>query len=220
MTTSSTSPLAGARLRLRALRRAVLVRRRPLAALCAAVAVLAGLRVTAAPPPVTEAVPVAARDLPAGLPLGASDVETAHFPTGTAPAGVADDAVGRVLASPLRAGEPVTDVRLAGPSLVATHPGLAALPVRLPDAGVVSLLRAGDEVDLLATDPAAGTSSVLATEVLVLAVPAAEAAGGPTGAPAAGALSGRLVVVGVPPHQLEEVTAASVSQFLTVAFTP
>ncbi|HEY0951335.1 MAG TPA: hypothetical protein VGD85_14130, partial [Nocardioides sp.] len=54
---------------LRAVRRAVLARRRPLAALLTAGAVAAGLHAAAEPPPATVEVAVAARDLPAGTVL-------------------------------------------------------------------------------------------------------------------------------------------------------
>ncbi|MGZ4536782.1 MAG: SAF domain-containing protein, partial [Nocardioidaceae bacterium] len=58
----------------RRFRRAVLARRRLLAALCAAGAVAAGLQATSVPPPATASVLTAARDLPAGAVLGAGDL--------------------------------------------------------------------------------------------------------------------------------------------------
>src|SRR6478736_6211016 len=93
-------------LRLRAvarrLRRVVLRRRRVLAALCALVAVWAGLRATAAPAPALEPVTVAARDLGAGTVLRAGDLATVGFAPGTVPAGHIRDPVGRQLAGPVR----------------------------------------------------------------------------------------------------------------------
>jgi hypothetical protein len=41
---------------------------------------------------------------------------------------------GRTLAGPVRAGEPVTDVRLVSPSLAAGYPGRVLVPVRIADA--------------------------------------------------------------------------------------
>ena len=161
------------RRRWRTLRRHVLARRRPLAAACAAVAVLVGLRVGAGPPPPTVAVPVAARDLSAGSVVGSADLTTAAFAPGTEPSGLADDPVGRVLAAPVGAGEPVTDVRLVGAGLAEAHADLIVVPVRLPDAGVVALLRLGDRIDLLAADPGSGEATPVADDVLVLVVPAA-----------------------------------------------
>lgn len=194
------------------LRRAVLARRRLLAALLVGVAVLAGLQATAAPPPPTEAVHVAARDLPAGTVLAASDLTEAAYAPGTTPSGLADDAVGRTLAAPLRRGEAVTDVRLVGPALTEGHPGLVAVPVRLPDAGMAALLRVGDVVDLVAADPQGGEPALVAADVPVLALPGEPADAGPT------ALGGRLVVVGARPDDVPRIADAAVRLFLTYAF--
>src|SRR6478752_7345068 len=190
---------------LRPVRRAVLRRRRLLAAALTAVAVAGGIHATAAPPPARVAVPVAAHDLPAGVVLSAGDLTESEFAPGSVPDGVAADAAGRILAAPLRRGEPVTNVRLVGRALTDGHPDLIALPVRLPDAGMVDLLRAGDRVDLLAADPQGSGARTVATDVLVLAVPRATAAG--TGAAATG---GRLVLVGVHPEEVPDVTDAAV----------
>jgi Flp pilus assembly protein CpaB len=197
---------------LRPVRRAVLARRRLLAAVLAAVAVASGLDAAAAPPPDEVGVPVAARDLPAGTVLGADDLRTAGFAPGSVPAGLEPDAAGRTLAAPLRAGEPVTDVRLVGPALTEGYPGLAAVPVRLPDAAMADLLRVGDRVDLVSADPQGGGASVVATDVPVLAVPDAVPDVGASG------LTGRLVVVGARPSDVARIADASVRTFLTVAF--
>lgn len=216
--TSWTLPASRLRSRWRRTRRAVLARRRALAALLVAAAALAGLRAVAAPAPDTVDVLVAAHDLPAGEPLRTEDLTQVAWPTGTAPAGPAD-AVGRVLAAPLRAGEPVTDVRLTGPDLASTTPGLAAVPIRLPDPGIAGLLRAGDRVDLLATDPADGVTEEVAAQVLVLAVPGTghDDAGGSHGG-AGSVPAGRLVVVAVPPGLVPTLVSASVTRLLSVAF--
>jgi Flp pilus assembly protein CpaB len=203
------------RRRWRTLRRRVLARRRPLAAACAAVAVLVGLRVGAGPPPPTVAVPVAARDLPAGVLVGPADLTTVAFAPGTEPSGLPDDPVGRVLAAPVGAGEPVTDVRLVGAGLAEAHPDLTVMPVRLPDAGVVSLLRPGDRIDLLAADPGSGEATPVADDVLVLAVPAAE----DDTAADSSAPPGRLVVLGMSPAAAPDVGLAAVTLFLVVAFS-
>lgn len=214
--TSWTLPADRLRSRWRGVRRAVLARRRLLAAGLAAAAALASLRAVAAPAPETVEVLVAARDLAAGEPLSASDLAPAAWPSGSAPRGAVDDAVGRVLAAPLRAGEPVTDVRLVGPGLGRATSGLTAVPVRIPDAGAADLLRAGDRVDLLATDPADGRTRPVAEHVLVLAVPddRSTSAGLAQRAPA-----GRLVVVAVPPALVTMLVSASVGQLISVAFS-
>lgn len=199
---------------LRPVRRAVLARRRLLAALLTAVAVASGLHVATAEPPRTAQVLVAAHDLPSGTVLGAEDLREVGFAPASVPVGTVADAAGRTLAAPLRAGEPVTDVRLVGPALAEGYPGLTAVPVRLPDAGMAALLAVGDRVDLVSADPQGGGASVLATGVPVLALPAADdaAVGGP-------GLGGRLVVVGAPPGEVARIADASVRTFLTIAFS-
>src|SRR4051794_41930628 len=71
-----------------------------------------------------------------------------------APDGAVRDAsavVGRLLAAPVRRGEPLTDVRLAGAGLLgAGDADLLAVPVRLADAASAALLPAGDHRDVLA----------------------------------------------------------------------
>ena len=98
---------------------------------------------------------------------------TAEFAPGSAPDDLVDDP-GRAGAGGATArGEPVTDVRLVGPELTAGQPGLVAVPVRLPDAGMVDLLDVGDRIDLVAADPQEGARAV-ADDVPVLAIPAAD----------------------------------------------
>jgi Flp pilus assembly protein CpaB len=203
----------------RRLRRRVLVRRRPLAALSAGLAVAAGLHAVAAPSPHTVPVVVAARDLAAGAPVRAGDVRTAAFRPGSVPAGLVADPVGRTLASPLRAGEPVTDARLLGPALARASPGGVAVPVRLSDPGTAALLRVGDQVDLVSTDPQDGSTTVLASRVLVLALPAETDSDGVAGAAAGGTLTGRVVVLAVPVADVTSVSGASVTHFLTFAWS-
>jgi hypothetical protein len=208
---TSAPPVPARRLadRLRPVRRAVLRRRRLIAALLTAVAVAAGVQAVAGPAPPTVPVLVAARDLPAGAELAAADLETVRFAPGSAPAGVARDPVGQVLAAPLRRGEAVTDVRLVGPELTEGQPGLVGVPVRLPDPGMVALLDVGDRIDLVATDPQAGGASVVAADVPVLAIPAADDQAGASGLP------GRLVVVGAEAGQVGPLAEATVRAFVT-----
>jgi Flp pilus assembly protein CpaB len=118
-----------------------------------------------------------------------------------------------VLAGPVAAGEPVTDVRLVGRGLAAAHPDLTVMPVRLPDAGVAALLRPGDRIDLVAADPGSGDADPIAFDVLVLAVPAATATAEDSSAP-----PGRLVVLGISPTAAADVGLAAVTQFLVVAY--
>ncbi len=191
----------------------MLRRRRLLAALCALVAVWAGLRATAAPPADTVPVTVAVRDLGAGVVLGPDDLVTARFAPGTVPSGHVRDPVGRQLAGPLRRGQPVTDAALLGPSLVRGRPDLVALPVRLPDTALAELLHVGDQVDVVAADPQGGPAATVAREAMVLGLPP------PPADAAADGLPGRLVVLGVAEADVAAVSSASVTHFLTVAWS-
>ncbi|GAA1796082.1 SAF domain-containing protein [Nocardioides hankookensis] len=196
----------------RSLRRVVLARRRLLAALLTAVAVAAGLHAASAEPPPDVAVLVAAHDLPAGAVVGADDVRRVGFAPGSVPTGLAHDPAGRTLAAPMRAGEPLTDVRLVGPALTDGYPGLVAVPVRLPDAGMAGLLRVGDRIDLVSADPQGRSAETVADGVPVLALPDTPTEVGATG------LSGRLVVVGAAPGDVARIADASVRTFVTIAF--
>lgn len=165
-----------------------------------------------APPPATVEVLTAARDLPAGAVLEPADLRLRPLPPEAVPDGIAEGAVGSTLAAPVRAGEPITDVRLVGADLAAAHPDLTTLPVRLPDAGLADLLDTGDRIDLIATDPQAGGSRVVAADALVLATPPNAEATDATSPP------GALVVLGIAPASVPGVTEASVRWFLSYSF--
>jgi Flp pilus assembly protein CpaB len=197
----------------RRVRRVVLARRRWLAALLAGVAVAAGVQAATAPPQPAVDVLTAARDLPAGAVIDGDDLVMVEFAPGSVPSGAGGDVVGRTLAAPVRRGEPVTDVRLVGPALTAGDPELTAVPVRLPDAGMVELLDVGDRIDLIGTDPQSSGASVVATGVPVLALPRPSADTGGSGQP------GGLVVVGAAPTEVTRLADASVRLFLTYAFS-
>lgn len=201
--------------RLTSVRRAVLRRRRTLAVLCTVAAVAAGLRAAAPPAAPTVEVLVAASDLPAGARLASGDLGTIALAPDAVPDGAlreTDDAAGSILAAPVRAGEPVTDVRLVGPGLTEGAPGTVALPVRLSDAAQAGLLEVGDAIDLLATDPESRSTITVASGALVLAVPEVE-----QGAP--DAIPGRIVVLGIPDSAVAEVTGSAVTAFVTHAWT-
>jgi len=197
----------------RRVRRVVLRRRRLLAALCALVAVWAGLQAIAAPAPQRVPVSVAAHDLGAGTVLRPGDLTTVGFAPGTVPSGHIRDPVGRQLAGPLRRGQPVTDAALIGASLVRDRPDLVALPVRLPDTAMAELLRVGDAVDVISADPQGGPPAIVAREALVLALPP------PPADAAADGLPGRLLVLGIREVDVTAVSSATVTHFLTVAWS-
>lgn len=141
----------------------------------AAGAVAVALQAAEPDPATTVPVLTASRDLPGGTTLIADDVRTAEVPPDLVPSGAlasSDAAVGRVLAGPVRAGEPLTDVRLVGPDLLAGWgDDLVATPVRIADPGVLDLVQPGDVIDLLAAPTAGGQTEVAAAGVPVLAVP-------------------------------------------------
>ena len=189
-------------------RRAVARHRRLIAAGLLAVAVAAALQTRAPAAPSTEPVLVAARDLPAGRTVGPGDVIWQAWLSGTAPRGAQRAVAGRVLASAVRAGEPITDARLAGPGLLTGQPaGTRAVTVRLADPSAASLVRPGDRVDVLAAAasgapapvpaPAGGLAEpvdVVVEGAVVLASPSSCAPG--SGAAAGASTLGDLTGVG------------------------
>jgi len=200
------------RRRLRAVRHQLRRRRRLIAAVLAAAAVVSALRTLAPPPADTVEVLVAARDLPSGTRLGEEDLVARAFPAELAPPDAATVAAGRVLAAPIGHGEVLTDLRVVGPGLALAQPGETVLPVRLPDAGMASLLRPGDEIDLVATDPGTGTTAVVARDVTVLATPT-DVPDGP-----AGGSGGALLVVGASAVEAIDISSAALAQYLTVSW--
>lgn len=196
----------------RFMRRRVLAHRRLLAFCCLVAAVASALYVLAPPAPATVRVRVAAADVAAGTVLQADDLAWVAFAEGTAPDGLAQAPVGRTTTGPVRRGEAITDARLVAPGLMTGHEGRVAIPVRLPDPAAVALLRAGDTVDLLAADPAAGRAKTVARGAVVVSVPRSEKAVDAQGQ------TGRLVVMGIVPEEVEDVTVAAVRDFLTVSW--
>jgi Flp pilus assembly protein CpaB len=192
-------------------RRAVLVRR------CLAgvlVAVAAALALSPGGGRSAEVV-VAARDLSPGSVVTAADLAVVTWPTEFVPAGVVGIAAaeGRVLAGALRAGEPLTDLRLAGAALAAAATGIpdaAAVAVRLADPEVAALLTPGVRVDVVTAAPEGGEPTVLADSAVVLTVlePAGSAAGSST--------RSRSALVALPRELATRVASASLSAEVAV----
>lgn len=152
-----------------------LSRNRRLAAallLCAA-ASLAVQQLTPAPL-ATVAALAAARDLPAGTALAASDLAPVRVPPGVVADGFLQDpgtAAGKQLAAPLRKGQLLTDAQLLGPGLLTgTPPGSAAVPLRMADASSIQLVAPGQLVNIVLTS-ANGFDQQGPSEVLASAVP-------------------------------------------------
>jgi Flp pilus assembly protein CpaB len=141
--------------------------------------------------------------------------------TGFAPGSVPGAAVGslrtvlgRTLATPLGAGEPITGAHLVGAGRLAGYPGRSAVAVRIPDADVVALLTPGEQVALVASDPQGGQPPERVTgDAVVLAVPKARADSGD------GTLTGRLVVFAVPADLADEVVSTGTTRYLSVVWS-
>jgi Flp pilus assembly protein CpaB len=151
---------------------------------------------------------LAAHDLPSGATLRAADVRVADLPGEARPMGVLNslDAVdGRLLAGAVRAGEPLTDVRLAtvpDPG----DPGTATVPVRLADVAIAELLRPGQRVDVVAAPEPAAPPSVLASGATVVTIGHREPA----------TLKGPLVLLRLPEASATRVAAISLERPVTV----
>jgi pilus assembly protein CpaB len=200
--------------RLRRPRSVVHLARQCLAGLFATGALLLALRPgppePAGPDPGVPVV-TAGVDLPAGTPLESGQLVVTRFPV--APGGaVADPAelAGRTLAGAVRAGEPVTDVRLVGSGLTSLLPGgTVAAPVRPADVAVSALPRAGDRVDVLATTEGEPRARVIAAGALVLM------AAPPSDDPSAG-----LLLLAVDSATAADLAAAATTSTLTLSLPP
>jgi Flp pilus assembly protein CpaB len=192
----------------------VLWHRRLLAAGLAAAALALAIHAAEADPVRTVPLVVMARDLPGGGTLQPADLTTIDVLSSSVPAGAVasvDAAIGRMLAGPASAGEPVTDVRLVGPSLVqGWGDGLVAVPVRIADPGAVAILRPGQLIDLIAAPMnGQGAPGPIATQVPLLAVPEQADGGLHT--------DGGLLIVAVSAQQAASLAEAAVTSRLSVA---
>nr|WP_113705659.1 SAF domain-containing protein [Nonomuraea lactucae] len=180
-------------------------RRRPLRALAAALAGLAvflgylALRPTPGPP-----VLVATHDLSPGV-LHAGDLRAVslnHPPDGAIRSG----AVGRVLASPMRRGEPLTDARLLDSQKLPA--GTVATPIRIADADVAALISPGSTIGVLVAwegQPA----QLIADHVTVITVPRTTDHD-----------HGALIVLAATPAQAGRLAAAQASGHLSITINP
>ncbi|MGH3928423.1 MAG: SAF domain-containing protein [Pseudonocardiaceae bacterium] len=183
----------------------------------AAAALLVGLAAVLALNPRTGSaadvpVVVAARDLAPGTVLGPGEVVLRGLPEQMVPDGAAQATpavLGRTLAAPVRRGEPLTDLRLAGPALaraVSADPAAVSVALRLPDSDIAALLYPGALVDVLTPGARQDEPVVLASGARVLSVLE----------PGAGTTEGRLVLIALEAAAATRVAAASLSQAVTV----
>ncbi|QCQ90074.1 SAF domain-containing protein [Rhodococcus sp. SGAir0479] len=167
-----------------------------------------------------DPVVVAAHDLTPGRVLTPDDLRTvdrrgAEVP-GSAVRGL-DAVVGRTVASPVRGGEILTDVRLLGPRLAEAAAGTAdarVVPVRLSDAGLADLIREGDRVDVLTVGAARDTDASRPPTATVLASGATVVLVTPEQPSAA--RRDRVVMLALAAPDASAVAAASLTDAITV----
>jgi Flp pilus assembly protein CpaB len=177
----------------------------------AAALAVAALVLALAPDGHAAVVPVvvAAADLPSGAPLHAADLAVRDWPADIAPGGAVravPDADGRSLVGAVRAGEPITDARLAGAAPIG-GPDAAVVPVRLADAGVAAVLAPGSHVDVVAAGEHADQPIVLTADATVQAVLGPEPRAGPGTGPGE-----RLVLIAMPRSAASRVAAVSLTR--------
>lgn len=149
--------------------------RRLLAATAAGLAVYFALSALTAEPQ-GRSVVVAGRDLNSGARLSETDVRETSMPHNAVPDGAAGkprDVVGRMTSGALRRGEVLTDRRTvrAGP-LDGFGPDRVLTVVRVTDPSVLTLLRPGDRVDVVAVSgDDSPKASRIARSAIVVTVP-------------------------------------------------
>lgn len=196
--------------------------RRLIVAALVGIAVICGIDAARPPTVSTRQVWVATRDLSGGEPLRTDDLRLERMPVVDMPAGAVSptgELAGRLLAAPVRRGEPITDVRLLSPTLLAAldQPGLVAVPVRVVDGpATLALVRAGDRVDVIgAMDPGAGVGAAGAAvvhDVRVLAIPTRVDPTATDSGDGAG-----LLIVAATPRQAADLAQAAATSRLSIA---
>jgi pilus assembly protein CpaB len=150
----------------------LLMRRRPVSAALATFSVIVGASTVASHHEPTAQVVVAARDIHAGHTLTAADLRVTSLAAQHIPDTVVsspEEILGRVVTGAITAREVITTGRVLSPR---TAKGMA-VPVRLADAGLASLLRPGDVIDVLASDSRSfgSPATIIAERLRVIAVP-------------------------------------------------
>ena len=180
--------------------------------LCAAAAITVH-QLTPAPVYTVTAL-AAARDLPAGSAMAASDLAHVQVPPDMMAAGFLDEEselAGKQLAAPLRKGQLLTDAQLLGPGLLAgTPPGSAAVPLRMADPSSIQLVSPGQLVNVVLT-AANGFDQQAPSEVLAASVPVlwTSGKGGQSGQWLGTAETDGLIVVAASAEQAARLAGAS-----------
>ncbi|WP_461172003.1 RcpC/CpaB family pilus assembly protein [Arthrobacter sp. Z1-9] len=180
--------------------------------LCAAAAITVH-QLTPAPVHTVTAL-AAARDLPVGAAMAASDLAHVQVPPDLMSAGFLDEEselAGKQLAAPLRKGQLLTDAQLLGPGLLAgTPPGSAAVPLRMADPSSIQLVSPGQLVNVVLT-AANGFDQQAPSEVLASSVPVlwTSGKGGQSGQWLGTAETDGLIVVAASAEQAARLAGAS-----------
>jgi Flp pilus assembly protein CpaB len=147
---------------------------------------------------------VAARDLAPGAirPGDLRAVRLSHPPDGAVRSG----AVGRVLAAPMRRGEPLTDARLL--HSLSLPAGTVATPVRIADSDVAALLSPGSAIGVIAAREGQ-PAELIADPVTVVTVPDTEHRD-----------HGALLVLAATPAQAAHLAAAQAGGHLSITIHP
>jgi pilus assembly protein CpaB len=194
--------------------------RRVASALLVATAFAVAVLGVSRPAPTGSPVLLVAHDLSPGTVVEPDDVTVASRPSGQRPDGAltgVDEALGRVVVSPVRNGEVLTDVRLLGPGLVdALPPGEVATPVRVADAAAAGLVRPGDHVDVLVAIEGQGAAHHVVHAATVLAQPHGAGGGGILTGPADDGRGG-LLVLAVGSGEVEALVGAAAQGPLSIA---
>jgi len=121
----------------------------------------------------TVTVVAAARDLPAGTKLAASDLIRLELGADVVPSGsvgAPDRLAGAVLNGPVTARTPITSATVATGAALAS-PGFVVMAVPMPSAALADVVKAGSRIDLIAS------KGPVASNVRVVAAPAPVASG-------------------------------------------
>ena len=156
------------------IRRFVFFHHRLLAAVCAGLAVLAGLSAVRQEPEGVRVV-VARDDLPSGTIVDTDDLRTVTLSSAPDHALSSRAAVGRRVAGPMRAGEPFTDFRVLEPDALDGYGADAVLTsVLVSDIGGLAGVQVGDRIDVVAVDPHGESKATVVArgvEVVTLSAP-------------------------------------------------
>lgn len=135
------------------IRRFVFQHHRLLAAVCAGLAVLAGISAVRQTPEGVNVL-IARHDLASGQVIDADDVRVKLLPSGPAHSLTESAAVGRRVAGPMRSGEPFTDYRVLRPDALKGYgTGAVLTSVLVSQVGGMTGIQVGDRIDVIAVDP-------------------------------------------------------------------